>query len=201
MAFGFPIRHGSNSLGMELAVGKTEYKTGQHGSTNRGAGRPYAPGQIGPVFMPAPPASPELPDVRDTDSARAVFTSGAQHGAQLAQFGDESKSRFPISSISEYERLKIERMSKLMPELKTQFRTERFGLRMVGTSSVAPWFREGLDQGSADSERRYSDAIRCGKQNQTVSCVVLCSRSPEWCQYWLRSRLVPGICWLIIGLG
>ena len=54
-------------------------------------------------------------------------------------------------------------MSKLMPELNVQLQTERFGLRKVGTSSVAPRFRERLDEGSADSERRDSDAIRCGK--------------------------------------
>ena len=75
MASGFPIRHGSGSLETGLGIGETAYKTGQHGSTNRGAGRPYAPGRIGPVFMPAPPAPPELPDVRDTDPASAVFTS------------------------------------------------------------------------------------------------------------------------------
>ena len=74
MASGFPIRHGSGSLGTGLGIGETAYKTGQHGSTNRGAGRPYAPGQIGPVFVPALPAPPELPDVRDTDPASAVFT-------------------------------------------------------------------------------------------------------------------------------
>ena len=125
---------------MELRIGETAYKTGQHGSTNFGAGRPYAPGRIGPVFVPAPPASPELPDVRDTDLASAVFTTGAQRGAQLAQFGDESKSWFPIPNSSEYERRKIEQMSKLMPELTAQLQTERFGLRKVGTSSVAPRF-------------------------------------------------------------
>ena len=81
---------------------------------------------------PAPPAPPELPDVRDTHPARrAVFTTGAQRGAQLAQFGDGSKSRFSIPSSSECERQKIERMSKLMPELKAQLRAERFGLRKV----------------------------------------------------------------------
>ena len=74
MAFGFPIRHGNGSLGMELGVGETMYKTGQHVSTNRGAGRPYASGRIGPVFVPAPLAPPELPDVRNTDPASAVFT-------------------------------------------------------------------------------------------------------------------------------
>ena len=74
MAFGFPSRHGSGSLGMELGIGETAYKTGQHSSTNRGAGRLYAPGRIGPVLMPALSAPPELPDVRDTDPASAVFT-------------------------------------------------------------------------------------------------------------------------------
>ena len=74
MAFGFPIRHGSGSLGTGLGIGETANKTGQHGSTHRGAGRPYAPGRIGPVFVLAPPAPPELPDVRDTDPASAVFT-------------------------------------------------------------------------------------------------------------------------------
>ena len=75
-----------------------------------------------------------------------VVTTGAQRGAQLAQFGDGSKSRFPIPGSSECERLKIERMSKLKPELKAQLQTERFGLRKVVTSSVAPQFRERLDQ-------------------------------------------------------
>ena len=123
MAFGFPIRHGSGSLGTELGIGETAYKTDQHGSTNRGAGRPYAPERIGPVFVPAPPAPLELPNIRDTDSASAVFTTGAQREAQLAQFGDGSKSRFPIPSSSEYERLKIERMSELMSELTAQLHT------------------------------------------------------------------------------
>ena len=103
------------------------------------------------MFVPAPPTPPELPDVRDTDPTSAVVTTGAQRGAKLAQFGDGSKNRFPIPSSSECERLKIERMSKLMPELKAQLRTERFGLRKVVTSSVAPRFRERLDQGSTDS--------------------------------------------------
>ena len=114
--------------------------------------------------MPTSPAPPELLAVRYTDVSSAVFTIGAQRGAKLAQFGDGSKSRFPIPSSSDCETLKIERMSKLMPELKAQLRTERFGLRKVGTSSVAPRFRERLNQGFADSERRDSDAIRCDKQ-------------------------------------
>ena len=72
MAFGFPIRHGSGTLGTGLWIDETAYKTGQHGSRNRGAGRPYAPGRIGPVFVPAPPAPSELPDVRYTDPASAA---------------------------------------------------------------------------------------------------------------------------------
>ena len=57
----------------------------------------------------------------------------------------------------------MEQMGKLMPELKAQLQTERFGLRKVGSSLLAPRIREGLDQGSADSKRRNSDAIRRGK--------------------------------------
>ena len=72
------------SLGMKLGIGETAYKTGQHGSTNRDAGRPYAPGQIGPVFVPAPPAPPELPNVRNTDPASAVFTQPQSTAAPAA---------------------------------------------------------------------------------------------------------------------
>ena len=61
---------------MELGIGEMAYKTGQRGSTNRGAGRPYAPvcaraDRTGVCARAAAP--PEQPDVRDTDPASAVF--------------------------------------------------------------------------------------------------------------------------------
>ena len=42
--------------------------------------------------------------------------------------------------------------SRLMPELKAQLQTERFGRRKVGTDLVAPCCKEGPGSGSLGSE-------------------------------------------------
>ena len=58
----------------------------------------------------------------------------------------------PAPDSSEGERAKREQYSRLMPELKAQLQTERFGLRKVGPDLVAPRCKEGPGSGSLGSE-------------------------------------------------
>ena len=93
------------------------------------------------VFVTAPPVPVERPGtVRITGTARADVTNGAQRG--VAKF-EGPKNWVPAPDSSEGERAQREQYSRLMPELKAQLQTERFGLRKVGNDLVAPRCKEG----------------------------------------------------------
>ena len=66
--------------------------------------------------------------VRITGTTRADVTNGTQRGAAMFE-GPRNWVPAPDSSIGE--RAKREQYSRLMPELKAQLQTERFGLRRL----------------------------------------------------------------------
>ena len=64
------IQFGIESISMKVGTTERTYKLRQPGPTNRGADRPYAPGRVGPDFMLAPRA---LPDICDPDPASVTI--------------------------------------------------------------------------------------------------------------------------------
>ena len=66
------IQLGSGFISIEVGTSMKAYKLRQPGLTNRG--RPHTPWRHGTVYVPAPQAQTELPDVRDSDPACAIFT-------------------------------------------------------------------------------------------------------------------------------
>ena len=130
-----------------LGAGRRPKSGPKHGPTQPEvlAGR-MAPGPVGPVFVTAPPVPVDRPStVRITGTVRADVTNGTQRGAAMFE---GPKIWVPAPDSSEGETAKREQYGRLMPELKAQLQTERFGLRTVGTDFVAPRCKEGPGSGS-----------------------------------------------------